>query len=68
MKNKDLQKLLKNWPDDMSIRLNIGEEKRMLAFTKDNICYHAADDYIDESGELIHGKLKRVIVINPPVN
>ncbi|MBP9883542.1 MAG: hypothetical protein KBF32_09070 [Chitinophagales bacterium] len=67
MKNKELKQILNGYPDEMEVNLYTRNGK-LIPFDDENICDHADDDRISErTGNLVKGKNKRVIVINPPI-
>lgn len=68
MKNKELQEILKKFPDNMKVKLYFKNREKLKDFEDENICDHAEDDTTDEqTGEIVKGKQERVIVINPPI-
>lgn len=73
MKNKELQEILRAFPDETDIKLYIHPRPNSFPdslkdFDEENITDYAPDDKIDEeTDEVIKGELPRVIVINPPV-
>ena len=70
MKNKELQEILKKYPDEMKVMLysdNTDTKFTFKDFGKENICDHACDDKVSEKGHLIKGEEERVLMINPPI-
>ncbi len=71
MKNKELQEILKKYPDEMNVMLYRDSThlntRHTKDFDKENICDHAFDDRVSEKGNLIKDKGERVLMINPPI-
>ena len=70
MKNKELQELLKQWPDDMEVRLNVraSSDSVILPFHEERILDYAEDDHYDEDTDTFSkGEKERYLMVNPPI-